>query len=212
MSMVWIRTSSGVSITGTLPWFCTALRTSRTPCGARPNRLSGSRFGLAGSLLCVGAHDLCDAQGKGTPLLDTHQRQGEKGQPGYRLAVETRKKPIQPMGVFARWWPPLHHPPPGRRPRDDTHADERRPKTGWPTGSPSQKSVAPSDNCPRCRPTGRRPNIVTSRHDHHGQRNAVELTQCGRCDGRVEALQTGYHVHRGLPCGFGLSLWQTTTL
>ena len=36
-------------------------------------------------------------------MRDTHQRQGEKGQPGYRLAVETRKKPIQPMGVFARF-------------------------------------------------------------------------------------------------------------
>ena len=65
---------------------------------------------------------------------------------------------------------------------------------------------------PAAGPPGEAQHRHTSRHDHHGQRNAVELTQCGPCDGRVEALQTCYHVHRGLPVGFGLSLWQTTTL
>src|SRR5712691_5073862 len=78
-----------------------ALRTSKTTLGAWRLALLGGRFGLAGGLLCVAAHHLLDAHGKRTPLLDTHQRQCEKGQPWHRLAVQACKETIEAIGSLA---------------------------------------------------------------------------------------------------------------
>jgi hypothetical protein len=61
----------------------------------------GGRFGLAGGLLRVAAHHLLDAHRKRAPGLDTHERQGEEGQPWDGLAVQARTETIQAMRALA---------------------------------------------------------------------------------------------------------------
>ena len=101
VSMVWIRTSSGVKVTVALGWFV-------LPFGRPGRRLAPSAFDfLAAALALLAAFSaslrttLLDAQWKGVPCLDTDERQGEKCQPWHRLPVQTGKEPIQAMGVLA---------------------------------------------------------------------------------------------------------------
>jgi hypothetical protein len=74
-----------------------------TTLGGRGGLCLLGRFGLAGRFFCLAAHDLLDADGERTPLLEAHQGQREDGQPWPRLALEARKEAIQAMGVLARF-------------------------------------------------------------------------------------------------------------
>ena len=58
------------------------------------------RFGLAGSFFRVAADNLLDAHGKRPPFLDTHEGQGEEGQPWHRLAVQTGEETILILSDF----------------------------------------------------------------------------------------------------------------
>ncbi len=78
-----------------------ALWPPRPTLGARCLDLRGGRFRLPGGLLRVAAYHLLDPQRERAPGLDTHERQGEEGQPGDGLAVQARKEPIQAMRVLA---------------------------------------------------------------------------------------------------------------
>ena len=81
-----------VRATGRTPW---------TTFGAWHERCFRLCFSLAGGLLRVAAHDLLHADRERVPLRDTDQGQREKGQPRHRLAIQTGKKSVQAIGVFA---------------------------------------------------------------------------------------------------------------
>ena len=99
VSMVWSRTSSGVRITGTLPWFVLPFgrpgrRVVPDPAGFR------QPLGLAGSLLRRCARPV-RWPAKRNAVAATTTRQGER--PPVPACRRDSQKLIQPMGVFARF-------------------------------------------------------------------------------------------------------------
>jgi len=96
--MLLIRTNSGVSVAA-LAW---VLR----PLGRQGHVWWGwgllfrVRFRLSGRFLRGAAHDLLNPDGERTSFLEADQREGEEGQPGYHLAVQTGKEPLQAIGVL----------------------------------------------------------------------------------------------------------------
>src|SRR5712691_12502847 len=89
---------------------------------------------------------------------------------------------------------------------------KEHPKQRGPRDDRCEKALHRPITAPWTSPPGQAQHRHTPRHDYHRQSNAAALTQRCPRDGGVEALQTCYHVHRGLPVGLALSLWQTTTL
>jgi len=96
--MLLIRTNSGVSVAA-LAW---VLR----PLGRPGPRLVGMGAAFSrplspsGRFLRGAAHDLLNPDGERTSFLEADQREGEEGQPGYHLAVQTGKEPLQAIGVL----------------------------------------------------------------------------------------------------------------
>ena len=112
------------------------------------------------------------------PLLGTDQGQREKGQPWHRLAIETGKKPIQAMGMFAGFG------------GHDFIAYEQvaltwtvdmvtkeHPKQGGPRDHRREKALHRAVTTPLAGPAGDAEHGDPSRHHQHGQYNPAALAQ-----------------------------------
>lgn len=80
-----------------------SLWTPWTALGRGRGLLLGLRFGLAGRVFGVAAHDPLDAERKRAPWLDADQGVRVEGPPWHRLALATGKEPLQAMRVLTRF-------------------------------------------------------------------------------------------------------------
>jgi hypothetical protein len=141
-------------------------------------------------------------------LLGADQRQREEGKSWHWLPVQTGKKPIQAMGLFACFG--------GHDFIADQEVDIRwtvhmltkeHPEQGGPRDDRGEKALHRPLTAPWPGPPGQAQHRHTSRHDQHSQDNTAALTPRGLRHSGLEALQKCYNVHRGLPVGLALSLW-----
>ena len=98
VSMVWSRTSSGVRITGTLPWFV-------LPFGRPGRRVVPDPAGFLAAALALLAAFSASVRTTCSMHKGKERRCGASFKDRVRparvpAAVETRKKPIQPMGCL----------------------------------------------------------------------------------------------------------------
>src|SRR5262249_3991844 len=171
--------------------------------GGRRLLLLGGYLGLGGGLLRVAADDLLDAQRKRTPLLGADQRQGEEGQPGHRLAIQTGKEAIQAMGVCARFGG--HHSTayePGDILGTVHMLTKEHPKQGGPWDRGGEQALDRTVTAACAGPAGEPQHRYTARDHQHGRHDPTELAQGGRGHMGVEALAKCYKIDHG-----GAPLW-----
>ena len=179
--------------------FCAALRTSRTTLGTWRFGLLGVRFGLAGGLFRVAAHHLLDAHRKRPPFLDTHQGQGEEGEPWHRLAVQAGEETIEAMGALA-----------GFGDDDFIASDEvdivravhmltkEHPKQHRPRDDGGEQALDGAIAPAFAGPAGEAQHGDASGHDQQGKSYPTQSAVGRRRDMGSEALEKCYNVHHGL--------------
>jgi hypothetical protein len=176
-----------------------ALRTPWTALFCGWFLLLGVRFGLGGGFLCVATDHLLDAQRKRAPCLGADQRQREKGQARYRLAVQTGEESSQAIGVFARFggydliarqqvdviWP-VHM------------LTKEYPKQHGPRERLGEKTLDRPITTALAGPAGEAQHGHSPCHPQHSQNDPPELALGCRGHMGVEALEKCDTVHRGL--------------
>jgi hypothetical protein len=176
-----LRDNSAVRVTSPLGLFL-------LPCG-RFLQL-GRCVGLAGSCLGIAAHDLLDADRKGTPCLDTQAREGKEGEAGDGLPIQTGEETIQSVRVFARFG---HHHFVASEQVDllwtvDMLTKEH-PKQHSPWEHLGEKALNSAVTAAFTRPAREAQHRHPSRQHQYGQRNPTALAQGRHCHMWLEALE-----------------------